>query len=313
MFSECYSSMSVSCPSFPSFPRSFSSFCSCLRVKGGHYDLFETLGYGGFSRVYRGVDRRTKDTVAVKVLNYDSDLFGAYEIDILKTLSHPHIVALQDYDLECYLHHCWYKSALPCSILVLPYCFSNLETVLNKGGRFRPGESFDLILQVFDALRFCHENNVCHRDVKLANLLISQDFRVLLSDFGCSNKTLKSRRRCGTRVYQPPEIYWKYHEYYDGDKVDIWCAGVCFLLLLIGKHPYTSRHADDILYHYIQEQMWNKFFGQIFKTPVSKRVHSMVSSTVCVDPQARVSALHIVNVFKRNYTSEKELKRRLRK
>lgn len=103
-------------------------------------------------------------------------------------------------------------------------------------------EAKHLYRQVVQALYFCHQRNVAHRDIKLENILLSDDHsQVKLIDFGfstCIPNDKKVKLFCGTPSYMAPEIVSKIE--YCGPPADIWASGVLFYALLCGRFPFRG-------------------------------------------------------------------------
>lgn len=101
--------------------------------------------------------------------------------------------------------------------------------------------------QLIKALKYCHDNLVIHRDLKLGNLLLLNDDTIQLGDFGLSSRLEypKQRRRtiCGTPNYIAPEIIGAKttHSY----EVDAWSLGVICFILLTGNPPFMSKNIKE--------------------------------------------------------------------
>ncbi|MEQ2171884.1 hypothetical protein GOODEAATRI_015154, partial [Goodea atripinnis] len=100
------------------------------------------------------------------------------------------------------------------------------------------------IMELADALHYCHTKNVIHRDIKPENLLLGGNGELKIADFGWSVHTPSSRRStlCGTLDYLPPEmIEGKTHD----EKVDLWSLGVLCYEFLVGKPPFEAKTHDE--------------------------------------------------------------------
>jgi len=118
-------------------------------------------------------------------------------------------------------------------MMVLPYYRRTLNSECHK--KFAP----HLMKQLFEAIRFCHTEGIIHRDIKMSNILVSENNELVLADFGlaCLSKGEKQTDFCGTLEYMAPEIVL--HQSYSFP-VDIWSVGMTFHELLTGSQPLQS-------------------------------------------------------------------------
>lgn len=225
-------------------------FQSKSPTKLSSFDLGKPIGRGGFGQVILARHKTHNEfapgpsptldgfIVAIKLVFVD----GSYLKDIHKeavihhTLCqprfHPNIVSF---------YGMFYDSACVCFIL---------EFAPNGTLRGRQNASPERRLperlashylgELASALQFCHSRNVVHRDIKPENILIGVDGKLKLSDFGSSifSDKLMTDYRAGTAPYRAPEML--NNKPYD-KTVDIWAAGVSWLELLTGRHPFLTR------------------------------------------------------------------------
>ncbi|KAK9461895.1 kinase-like domain-containing protein [Lipomyces oligophaga] len=220
------------------------------------------LGKGTFSRVVlaRRVDPQessgSEQLVAVKIVEL-SAAGGASreriesglkrEVEILKELSHPCLIQLVAFNLE------------PArALIVLPFCIGgDLFDVATSPNRAKILQA-PLVQRVFgeivSAVKYLHEHNIVHRDLKLENVLLNFSHEQLLdavagrralttlADFGLSrhidpdNPLLTTR--CGSEDYAPPEIIMG--QAYDGRQTDSWALGVLLFSLMEGRFPFDG-------------------------------------------------------------------------
>ena len=157
------------------------------------------------------------------------------EAEILHYLNHPNILAFIDLYVEP-KHIC----------LVTDSQHMNARQYVND--HFRSMTSRDvkkIFHQAMQAVQFCHESGVIHRDIKLDNILLSVDtkgkiFDVKLGDFGkairFSSNEYEMHGMCGTIGYMAPEMLRPKSKY--GKAVDLWCMGVCLYALVAGELPF---------------------------------------------------------------------------
>jgi len=97
-----------------------------------------------------------------------------------------------------------------------------------------------------------HSLNIAHRDLKLENILLSEDFKIKLCDFGLSTVYIKDKHidgPVGSAIYKSPEN--TAFKQYDAEKNDVFALGVILFFLVLGSAPVYSRvHADDFYYKY---------------------------------------------------------------
>lgn len=155
------------------------------------------------------------------------------EIKILSRVRHPNIVNY----IDCFST----KNHIYLVMELVDGC--SLYELLKKQTQRKISEenARKIIKQVLKALYYCHSRNVTHRDIKLENVIVSDDFKVKLIDFGfstCIPVEKRVRMFCGTPSYMAPEIVKKIE--YCGPPVDIWATGVLFYVLLSGKFPFRG-------------------------------------------------------------------------
>jgi serine/threonine-protein kinase len=206
------------------------------RIVAGRYRLAEVLGRGGFGAVYTGHDSASGDAVAVKVFDRAEGLAprADREARTAQKLDHPNIhevVGVVHDDDHAYL----------ISQLVVGERFDRSGLTDDQAVR--------AIAAVCDALAHAHERGVVHRDVKPANILVSTDGTVHLTDFGIARdedarEPTVDERLLGTLSYMAPEQA-------SGRRAtgatDVWSAGLTLYATLTGKNPFRARSLSELL------------------------------------------------------------------
>lgn len=194
----------------------------------GRYRIDEWIGEGGHGQVYRCFDPELQRSVAIKLPNdrrvNTSDLLE--EARKVARLRHPGIVTV--YDVGQHEGE---------SFIVSDFVSG---TTLCEAGPFTPQEAAGLISEIADSLHAAHEQGFVHRDIKPANILIDQQGRPLLTDFGIATVAGESQAKIvGTLPFMAPEQLGD--DPANGDpRTDIWSLGVVLYELLTGKLPFDD-------------------------------------------------------------------------
>ncbi|XP_051270364.1 aurora kinase A [Dicentrarchus labrax] len=205
-----------------------------------NFDIGRPLGKGKFGNVYLARERQSKFILALKVL-FKKQLEKAgvehqlrREVEIQSHLRHPNILRLYGY---------FHDSSRV--YLILEFApKGELYSELQRCGSFPEDRSATYIMELADALNYCHSKKVIHRDIKPENLLLGANGELKIADFGWSVHTPSSRRStlCGTLDYLPPEmIEGKTHD----EKVDLWSLGVLCYEFLVGKPPFEAKTHEE--------------------------------------------------------------------
>ncbi len=208
------------------------------RLVGGRYQLVEPIGRGGMGIVWRAHDELLDRAVAVKEVRYDSAMGD--ELDELNRrtmrearaagrLTHPNVVVVHDVIEE---------DGRPWIIMQLVDSRS-LGQVIREDGPLSPERTTEIGLQVLDALRAAHAQGVLHRDVKPENVLITDDGRVVLTDFGIArleaDSTMTRTGLVGTPAFIAPE---RLRGYPAQRESDLWSLGATLYTAVEGKPPH---------------------------------------------------------------------------
>uniref|UniRef100_A0A804RDP9 non-specific serine/threonine protein kinase n=1 Tax=Zea mays TaxID=4577 RepID=A0A804RDP9_MAIZE len=219
----------------------------------GAYELGRTLGEGNFGKVKQARHRGSGGQFAVKimerarVLSQRADEQICREIATLKLLAHPNVVRL---------HEVAASKTKIYMVLELVNGGELLDRIAASEGKLPEQEARRLFQQLVDGVSYCHEKGVCHRDLKLENVLVDRKGNIKISDFGLSalpqhlgNDGLL-HTTCGSPNYIAPEVLQ--NRGYDGSLSDIWSCGVILYVMLVGHLPFDDRNIV-VLYQKIPE------------------------------------------------------------
>lgn len=208
-----------------------------LRKKIDNFYLIERIGSGGMSEVFLGINPKSREKRAFKVLGKCASLSpSAYarflrEIDIVRSLSHPGIIRILDNGVleECYYYSMDYMPG------------GNLNRRLARG-RIAVDAAMELFVPVCSAMAYAHENGVIHRDLKPSNILLNNAGNPVVSDFGIAKmlnyeKTAltKSGEILGTIAYLAPEQRFSSRKV--NRRADVYALGAMLYEMLMGFPP----------------------------------------------------------------------------
>ena len=148
-----------------------------------------------------------------------------------------------------------------------------------------------------EGIQFIHEHNICHRDIKLDNILLDENFSPKICDFGfsCVN-TQNLTVNLGTSGYKPPEV--SRSKPYDGCKVDIFCLGVSLIRLVIGTTAFGKATRNDQKYHMIMQKKYKEYWeiveSQNNGIKLSKTFKDLYINMILYNPQLRLTAKEVL-------------------
>lgn len=244
------------------------------------FNVGEHLGTGKFGVVFKAVEIRTNQTVALKVMKkkelQEAGIvsFLKREVEIQAHLCHPNIVRLYGY---------FHDEDEIC--LVLEYAGENdLHSILCYHQTFTEEETAHYILEIAEALKYMHGLGVFHRDIKLENIMVHQDGTLKIADFGWAVYDPRPRRGtfCGTLDYLPPEmIQYQPHN----QSVDVWAVGILCYELLTGRPPFeNAENPKDVDAAY--QRILNA--EVVYPEHISHGARSFIGKLLCKDPSQRI-------------------------
>ncbi len=211
----------------------------------GRYEIHETLGTGANSRVVRGYDPLIDRSVAIKLFSPELARGTARarflrEARVVGQISHPSIVTLHDMGVE--------ESTLTPYLVMELIEGQSVEKALSKGSVPFPS-ACNWAAHVAVALAVAHRRGIIHGDVKPANILITSDNRVKLTDFGMAR--LAKHDNGDTSLYGTP-AYWcpeQIHGRPQDARSDIFSLGVVLYEMLTGISPFAGSSLQNVCNH----------------------------------------------------------------
>jgi serine/threonine protein kinase/beta-lactam-binding protein with PASTA domain len=224
----------------------------------GRYQLLRQVANGGMAAIYEAIDTRLDRKVAVKIMHSHLAQDDAYvsrfirEAKAAAALSHPNIVAVQDQG--------WNQNGVPAVFLVMELIEGHtLREYLNERGRFEIKDAINYLTPILSALSAAHALGIVHRDVKPENIMISNEGRVKVADFGLargeligSTMTAESSVILGSVSYLSPE---QVQRGIADSRSDVYAAGIVAYEMLIGEKPFTADSPIQIAYMHVNEQV----------------------------------------------------------
>ena len=291
---------------FPSKERSFycnskeiyENFTQKLKEAFGYlnffdyYEMLDDLGEGIFGSVKLGVEKKTKERVAIKIIKKkkakpsDIELVRT-EIDVMKLCHHPNVVHLLDH----------FENA-EYIFIVMEYIRGGRLTDYMKEKKFNFTEkrAAELIYEIAVGVKYLHKYGIIHRDLKPDNIMLTEandKGHIKIMDFGLSKilgKKEKTSDGFGTLTFVSPEVLIRkpYNK-----EIDIWSIGVILYLMLSGDLPFDDEEDDEqkiaksIVFNEVEFPQ--KKFGN-----KSKEVIDLIKRCLTKEPKDRIKVDEII-------------------
>jgi len=217
----------------------------------GRYQIIEELGRGGMGVVYKAHDTKLKRTVALKFLPQElthiSEVKERFmrEAQAAAALDHPHICTVFEFD-----------EAEDKTFISMAYIEGQSLRKKIESAPLELDEALRIATQVAEGLQEAHNRGVVHRDIKSANIMVTEKDQAMIMDFGLARVTgttlvTKEGMTMGTIAYMSPEQA-------RGEKVnqrtDIWSLGVVLYEMFSGQLPFKGEHDQAVIYSILNEQ-----------------------------------------------------------
>ncbi|NLV75742.1 MAG: Stk1 family PASTA domain-containing Ser/Thr kinase [Tissierellia bacterium] len=226
-------------------------------VLGNRYEIIEKIGEGGMAYVYKARCRLLNRNVAIKVLREefvnDEEFVKKFrrESQAAASLSHPNIVNVYDVGVE-------EIQGRSIHYIVMEYIKGKtLKEIIREKGKLSVDETLDYSMQIAEALEHAHKNHIVHRDIKPHNIMITDDGRVKVTDFGIARAATTSTVTNSTNVigsvhYFSPE---QARGGYTDEKSDIYSLGIVMYEMITGKVPYEGDSPISVALKHIEGEI----------------------------------------------------------
>ena len=226
-----------------------------------HYKILEKLGEGGMGVVYHALDTKLDRDVAIKFLPphicNDSEEKERFKIEAkaAASLNHPNVSTI--YAIE---------ESGDYTFIVMEFIDGIDLKEKIKSGHISSSETIDFAMQIADGLEAAHKKGIIHRDIKSQNIMITDEGKVKIMDFGLAKvkgrtKLTKIGTLVGTVAYMSPEQT-------KGENVDhrtdIWSYGVLMYELIEGELPFRGEYDQAVIYSILNEDY----------PPIKKQIHN---------------------------------------
>ena len=224
----------------------------------GRYQLISQIAQGGMASIYSALDTRLDRKVAVKIMHphlaQDEAFVNRFirEAKAAAALSHPNAVSVQDQG--------WNTNGVPAVFIVMEMVEGNtLREYLEESGKFSVAQTLQYLTAILGALAAAHKLGIIHRDIKPENILISNDGRIKIADFGLahgaligSTMTAESSVVLGSVSYLSPE---QVQRGISDSRSDVYSTGILAYELLVGEKPFSGDSPIQIAYMHVNNRV----------------------------------------------------------
>ena len=268
----------------------------------GRYRIESRIARGGMAKVYLATDLRLERKVAVKVMHShlvnDDEYAAKFIREARQTagLSHPNIVSVFDQGHE--------GEILYLVMELLPGI--TLRELLNDYGQLNPEQALDIATAILQALAVAHKEGILHRDVKPENVMLVNDGRIKLGDFGLARPVTSATETggslLGTVAYIAPELLTRSQA---DNRSDLYSVGVMLYEMLTGTQPFVGENPMQVAMQHAKSPM--PLASNVVDT-VTPEFDAVIQKATAKQPQNRhgdarvfLSELRAASISRRPY------------
>ncbi|WP_088228485.1 Stk1 family PASTA domain-containing Ser/Thr kinase [Desulfosporosinus sp. FKB] len=255
------------------------------KIFGGRYEVLERIGAGGMAIVYKAKDQLLNRVVTIKVLREqfatDEDFIRRFrrEAQAVASLSHPNIVSVYDVGKEGDTEY-----------IVMEYVEGrNLKEIIRDYAPLTTDQAINLARQISSAVQNAHEHHIIHRDIKPHNILVTEDGRAKVTDFGIARAVSSATVThtgdiIGSVHYLSPE---QAKGLQSNEQSDIYSLGIILYELVTGQVPYDGETPIAIALKHLQEQ---PTLPSKLNPRVEKEFEGVIMRAIAKSPEQRYAS-----------------------
>lgn len=259
------------------------------------YELRRLVGKGGMANVYEAYDPNFHRVVAVKVFKReDEEMLRRFirEAQVMAGLSHPHLVEVYDTG-ECPL------DGITRYYIVMPFLTGGTLRARIRRSPLSLSEVCQCLKDIADALDYIHAQGIVHRDIKASNVLLNEEGRCYLTDFGIARITSDATQLTstgnvlGTVDYVAPELF-EVHRRADA-RSDLYSLGVLLYEMVTGRLPFSADNQLALISMHVNKQPPSPL---LYVPQIPQEVVNVINRSLEKQPEKRYgSAMELANAF----------------